>query len=230
MNKEQALSFFNVNRWMLRCAGLWRPEIKNQYWQRLYTIYGIVVFLFVNLWFTATEFISIFYTMKNQFEFIKNINFFLTHFMGAIKVVFWYFYGDRLIGIMISLGTPGSLYEAYQAPPLSKQFLAECVYMLAMLFQLYLYCWFGNEVTLKFQELPQYIWENNWIATNTSFKKSMIFTMMRAKTPVYFTAGNFSRLTLATFMSVNLTYKLSFLEYTSLIADPKNVLFDFCFD
>ncbi|XP_050315801.1 odorant receptor 4-like [Anthonomus grandis grandis] len=406
LNPNYVTDFFSVNRWMLRCAGLWRPNTSNQTIQKLYTIYAITVFLFVNVWFTFTEFISLFYTYKNQYELIKNVNFFLTHFMGAVKVVFWYFYGHDLIEIMKALEDQRLQYEDYRfyqpgrishkykkigikysllflllahatllssyippmitaiqytwycgssctenitkslparlpyyswmpfsydkgpnyllamsyqagpmisyaysivgmdtmymnimncvagnlmiiqgaflvlrerclnrigenitehdliilendkvlpemkrelmkimrhlqvtygacqnlenihryvtlcqvtatlfilctclflvssAPPLSKQFIAESVYMAAMFFQLFLYCWFGNEVTLKFEEIPRYIWESNWLATDKTFKKNMIFTMMRARRPVYFTAGKFSPLTLPTFVSI----------------------------
>nr|AUF73010.1 odorant receptor [Anoplophora chinensis] len=41
------------------------------------------------------------------------------------------------------------LYLVSSTPITSKQFYAEIVYMVAMGFQLTLYCWFGNEVTLK---------------------------------------------------------------------------------
>ncbi|XP_066144369.1 odorant receptor 2a-like isoform X2 [Euwallacea fornicatus] len=398
-NAKYAQDFFSVNRWILRCAGLWRPSTINKYIQICYTFYAILVFAFVNLWFTFTEFVSLFYTFKNEYELIKNVNFFLTHFMGAIKVVFWYFYGNYLIRIMAALEDPQFYYEGYEkyqpseisqrykkigqkyslmflllahatltssyipptittvrllkssrnstmlpvnlpyyswmpfsyntglkyllamayqagpmfnyaysivgmdslfiniincitgnvviiqgafstvrercmvqhdtvasrnqpiqenivlinsmkmellkivkhlqtlfkaseqlenvhrfvtlcqvtatlfilctclylvsiAPPLSKQFLIEFVYMMAMSYQLYLYCWFGNEVTLKFQELPQHIWESNWLATDTQYKKSLMFTMLRTRKPVFFTAGRFSRLTLPTFMSI----------------------------
>ncbi|XP_066259995.1 odorant receptor 2a-like [Euwallacea similis] len=398
-NVEYAQDFFSINRWILRCAGLWRPSSANKYIQICYTLYAILVFAFVNLWFTFTEFVSLFYTFRNEYELIKNVNFFLTHFMGAIKVVFWYFYGNYLIQIMTALEDPQFYYEGYQkyqpseisqrykkigkkysltflllahatltssyipptittahflkssgnstmlpntlpyyswmpfsyhtglkyllamayqagpmfnyaysivgmdslfiniincitgnvviiqgafctvrerclvqrgivaprhqpiqeniilmnsmkmellkivkhlqtifkaseqlenvhrfvtlcqvtatlfilctclylvsiAPPLSKQFIIEFVYMMAMSYQLYLYCWFGNEVTLKFQELPQHIWESNWFATDTQYKKSLMFTMLRARKPVFFTAGRFSRLTLPTFMSI----------------------------
>lgn len=107
-----ASDFFLVNRWMLRCAGLWRPEVKNKYVQLSYTIYAVTVFLFVNLWFTSTEFVSLFYTYRDEYEFIKNINFFLTHLMGALKVVFWYFYGHYLVEIMKTLEDPNLEYES----------------------------------------------------------------------------------------------------------------------
>nr|UQK85193.1 odorant receptor 3 [Hylobius abietis] len=402
-NRTYARDFFVVNRWMLMCAGLWRPETKNKYIQFFYTVYAVTVFVFVNLWFTFTEFVSLFYTYKDKYELIKNVNFFLTHLMGALKVIFWYFYGNFLVEIMKTLEDPQLQYESYKhyqpgeishkykktgmrnsllflslahatlissyipptvsvlqyirhgenmdnstmslpsrlpyyswmpfsyntgytyllavayqagpmfsyaysivgmdtlfmnlmncvagnvtiiqgafltlrercisrsdsislshntlyenellmtsmkieikkiikhlqitfkaceklesihryvtlsqvtatlfilctclylvsmAPPLGKQFLTECVYMAAMFFQLFLYCWFGNEVTLKFQELPTYIWQSDWIATDSFFKKIMMFTMMRARRPVFFTAGKFSPLTLPTFMAI----------------------------
>ncbi|XP_030767442.1 uncharacterized protein LOC115891179 [Sitophilus oryzae] len=197
-----AKDFFKINRWMLKCAGLWKPDTTNKTIQLLYRVYVIVVFLFVNLWFTSTEFGSLFSTYKDEYPLIKNVNFFLTHFMGAVKVIFWYFKGNCLRKIMQTLEDPKYHYESCKAPPLSKQFIAECVYMAAMFFQLYLYCSFGNEVTLEFQEISVNIWNSNWLATNTSFKKSLVFTMLRVKRPVYFTVGKFSPLTLSTFVYI----------------------------
>nr|QNH68058.1 odorant receptor 34 [Apriona germarii] len=74
--------------------------------------------------------------------------------------------------------------------------------MVAMCFQLTLYCWFGNEVTLKAAELPLCIWQSEWIEADNDFKKSMILTMMRAKKPLYLTVGNFAPLTLSTFIVI----------------------------
>uniref|UniRef100_A0AAR5Q4H0 Odorant receptor n=1 Tax=Dendroctonus ponderosae TaxID=77166 RepID=A0AAR5Q4H0_DENPD len=108
-----ATDFFSVNRWILKCAGLWPPSTPNRVVRRLYQLYTIGVFLFVNLWFTGTEFVSLFYTYKSQYELIKNVNFFLTHFMGAVKVIFWYFYGHLLRDIMNALENPQLHYERY---------------------------------------------------------------------------------------------------------------------
>ncbi|KAH1018191.1 hypothetical protein HUJ05_006005 [Dendroctonus ponderosae] len=108
-----ATDFFSVNRWILKCAGLWPPSTPNRVVRRLYQLYTIGVFLFVNLWFTGTEFVSLFYTYKSQYELIKNVNFFLTHFMGAVKVILWYFYGHLLRDIMNALESPQLHYEGY---------------------------------------------------------------------------------------------------------------------
>jgi hypothetical protein len=102
---------FVVNRWILRCAGLWFPDSKSKLIQIPYKIYAVVVFLFVNVYFTSTEFLSLFYTYKNLYDFIKNVNFFLTHFMGAVKVTFWFFKGHVLRRLMATLESPEFHYE-----------------------------------------------------------------------------------------------------------------------
>ncbi|KAJ8978674.1 hypothetical protein NQ317_019110 [Molorchus minor] len=399
MSPEYAEDFFVVNRWIIRCAGLWSPETKNGTIQNMYKIYAILIVAFVNVFFTATEFVSLYYTYGNEYDLIKNISFALTHLMGAIKVVFFYTSGDRLKDIMAVLESSRFHYESckqsgfnaafiseaykkrgirysllffllahatltssylpptitaisimsgtkkelpsrlpyyswmpfkfdtpgyyllalgYQAIPMfsyaysivgmdtlfmnimncigfnltviqgafltirercmekvkgpfltsdglynseemqrhlnkemkkicrhlqtiykvcenlenvhkyltlaqvvatlfilcsclylvsttpvnSKQFYAEIVYMVAMGFQLILYCWFGNEVKLKAEKLPFYIWQSDWITASNDFKKSMILTMARTKRPLFLTAGNFAPLTLSTFVAI----------------------------
>ncbi|EFA10800.2 odorant receptor 94a [Tribolium castaneum] len=383
MSDEYVKDVFIANRWMLRCAGLWTPSTRSKLVQIPYKIYAIVVFLFVNVYFTSTEFLSLFYTHKNLYNFIKNVNFFLTHFMGAVKVIFWFFKGHVLRDLMRTLESPEFHYEpcegfqpgliwrkyrrigfkyslgflalahmtlsssyipplltvtlnpppyqngtlspfyqklpyfswmpfsystprsyllalGYQAGPMfsyaysivgmdtlfmnimnfiaahlvilqgafasskmrvldpgqmnnemkrncrhlqtilrvsedlervhryltlgqltatlfilctslylisttpasSKQFYAELVYMVAMGFQLYLYCWFGNEVTLMASEIPVNVWKADWYDCDQSFKKSMIFTMTRMQKPIYMTVGKFAPLTLQTFVYI----------------------------
>ncbi|CAG9857621.1 unnamed protein product [Phyllotreta striolata] len=392
--------FFVVNRWILKFAGMWRPDTDNVIIQALYTTYVIGIFLFVNIFFTSTEFLSLLYTYGNEYDLIKNISFALTHLMGAVKVVFFYYQGRNLKSIMSTLESDELRYESceksgffpglvaksykrtgikytviffmmahatltssylpptiaalkyneddpesllpdrlpyyswmpfgfdtagtylialgYQAIPMfsyaysivgmdtlfmnimncvgmnleiiqgaflsirdrslekidgapltadglyntaalngvmraemrkiskhlqtvyrmcerledvhkfltlaqtvatlfiicsclylvsstpigSKAFLAEIVYLIAMGFQLTLYCWFGNEVTLKANEMPFYIWQCDWLTADDDFKKSMIMSMARSKKPVYLTAGKFAPLTLPTFVAI----------------------------
>ncbi|XP_074031736.1 odorant receptor 94b isoform X1 [Leptinotarsa decemlineata] len=104
------------------------------------------------------------------------------------------------------------LYLVSTTPASSKQFLAEIVYMIAMGFQLILYCWFGNEVTLKADNMPFYIWQCDWITADSEFKRAMIFTMVRAKRPLRLTAGKFAPLTLGTFIAVDHQGVLFFLH------------------
>ncbi|CAH1099881.1 unnamed protein product [Psylliodes chrysocephalus] len=94
------------------------------------------------------------------------------------------------------------LYLVSSTPFGSKQFLAEIVYLIAMGFQLTLYCWFGNEVTLKAGNMPFYIWQCDWLTADKDFKNSMVLSMVRSKRPLYLTAGKFAPLTLPTFVAI----------------------------
>ncbi|KAJ8934676.1 hypothetical protein NQ318_015145 [Aromia moschata] len=85
MSKPYARDFFVANRWILRCAGLWPPEIQNRAIQIAYKAYSIAIFLFVNCFFTASEFVSLYYTYNSRYHLIKNVGFGLTHLMGAVK-------------------------------------------------------------------------------------------------------------------------------------------------
>ncbi|XP_057661739.1 odorant receptor 94b-like [Diorhabda carinulata] len=400
MKDPYAHDFFVANRWLLKIAGLWRPENENNIIQFLYTVYVTIIFLYVNMFFMLTEFVSIFYVYGNQFDLIKNISWALTHFMGTVKVVFVNFQGHQLRKIMDNLENsklhyehcpskdffPGKISKRYKRigithtvvflwmayliiilsylPPViaalisvannteimlqqklpydfwtpfkpdtttsyflavgfqiipmfsythsvvgmdtlftnimnciamnleiiqgafisispraaaktegplltpdklhnsdaltiklrtemkkvtkhlqvvykacddledvhkyltlaqttatlfilcsclyvvsttpleNKQFWAESLYMVAAGFELVLYCWFGNEITIKADNMPIYIWQCDWLTADKDFKMSLILNMARTKRQLYLTAGKFVPLTLPTFVSI----------------------------
>lgn len=86
MSDSYESDFFVVNRWILKLGALWKPEISNLILIYLYEVYAIGTFLFVNIFFTTTEFISLLETYDNEYDLIKNISFALTHLLGAFKV------------------------------------------------------------------------------------------------------------------------------------------------
>lgn len=102
---------FFCNRIILRFAGLWQPEKMTRLQKFLYRTYAVFVFLFVNLFFTTTEFISLWETRKNFYDLIKNINFALTHLMGAVKCCFWFAKHKKLIEIITILQSNEFSYE-----------------------------------------------------------------------------------------------------------------------
>lgn len=107
---SNSIDFFVYNRIFLKCAGLWAPENQTTILSYLYKSYATFIFLFVNVYFTFTEFVSLMQTYRNLHDVIKNINFALTHLMGAIKCIFWFFVGHRLIHIMQTLQSGEYLY------------------------------------------------------------------------------------------------------------------------
>ncbi|CAH0559576.1 unnamed protein product [Brassicogethes aeneus] len=94
------------------------------------------------------------------------------------------------------------LYLVSSKPLFSDEFFGEAFYLISMGTQFFLFCWFGNEVTLKADQLSMFIWRSNWIAMSKQFKDSMILTLLILKKPIYFSIGNFGALTLSTFMNI----------------------------
>lgn len=106
--------YFFCNRIILRFAGLWRPDKVGNFQKFLYQCYAIFVFLFVNLFFTTTEFVSLLETRRDLHDLIKNINFALTHLMGAVKCCFWFFRHKKLLTIIATLESDEFNYEEVQ--------------------------------------------------------------------------------------------------------------------
>lgn len=109
---EYGKDHFILNRWILRGAGLWAPETKSKIISIGFKCYAVIVFLFVNLFFTSTEFISIKDTYKDLNMLIKNLSFALTHLLGAIKVLFWYYRNKELKKLMNILESEELHYES----------------------------------------------------------------------------------------------------------------------
>lgn len=116
----QPTDYFFFNRVILRCAGLWQPENPSYTRRLLYRAYAIFVFLFVNLYFTTTEFVSLLETWKDLNDLIKNVNFALTHLMGAVKCVFWFLKHERLVGILMTLESREFWYDEVEGFSPSK--------------------------------------------------------------------------------------------------------------
>lgn len=115
--KATKRDYFPCNRVILRFAGLWQPENLTNFQKFLFRYYATFTFLFVNLFFTATEFVSLLETRRNLNDLIKNINFALTHLMGAVKCCFWFFKHEKLESIIATLESDEFIYEE-----LSEQF------------------------------------------------------------------------------------------------------------
>lgn len=85
MSAHYVSDFFIINQWVLKLGALWGPDNDNIL-KKLYNLYAIGTTLFVNLFFTTTEFVSFADTYGNEYDLIKNISFALTHLLGAMKV------------------------------------------------------------------------------------------------------------------------------------------------
>ncbi|XP_018330857.1 odorant receptor 4-like [Agrilus planipennis] len=108
-----------------------------------------------------------------------------------------------LIQVLISLIIfCTSLFLVTEVPLASGKFVVELNYMLAITWQIYQYCYFGNKVTLMGHELPFAVYDGDWYSSDKNFKKKMLISMQRMMKPVHFTIGKFTTLTLTTFVSI----------------------------
>lgn len=76
-------------------------------------------------------------------------------------------------------------------------------YLVAMLTQIFLPCYFGNEVTLKSVKLTNALYSADWFRlAGVSDRKEMAALMLRTNKPIALKAGHFFNYNLEAFTSV----------------------------
>nr|AXY83403.1 putative odorant receptor 25 [Conopomorpha sinensis] len=86
--------------------------------------------------------------------------------------------------------------------PHSVQFTSMVNYMVTMLSQLFLYCWCGNELTIRSQELQDELYVCPWYEQDKRFNNSLWIAMERMKKPIIFKAGHYIPLSRQTFVAI----------------------------
>ncbi|XP_032676936.1 odorant receptor 13a-like isoform X1 [Odontomachus brunneus] len=86
-------------------------------------------------------------------------------------------------------------------------------YLASMLMQIYLYCWYGNEITLKSVEVCNAVYEMDWTMLKIRVIKDLTIIMMRAAKPFTMSSGYIVTLTTESFMSI---LKVSYSAYNFL--------------
>lgn len=82
-------------------------------------------------------------------------------------------------------------------------FMNMCTYFVLMLFQLTIYCYNGNEISMQSEQISVAAYNTDWFGAEDSIKKNLILMMVRAQRPIKITAGKFVFLSLATLMNVS---------------------------
>ncbi|XP_018317934.1 uncharacterized protein [Mycetomoellerius zeteki] len=81
-------------------------------------------------------------------------------------------------------------------------FIPLIMYTSAILVQIFIYCWFGNEIKLKSLQLINNIYDIEWLALSNSNKKILLLMMKRAMTPIEFTSGYIITMNLESFVAL----------------------------
>ncbi|XP_018359146.1 PREDICTED: odorant receptor 46a-like [Trachymyrmex cornetzi] len=76
---------------------------------------------------------------------------------------------------MVTLCT--SIFQMSKKRLLSVGFLSLTLYLGCMLFQVFFYCWYGNELQLKSKGIGDAIYSSNWTIATTRDRRSLLFVM-----------------------------------------------------
>ncbi|XP_070510194.1 odorant receptor Or1 isoform X2 [Cardiocondyla obscurior] len=75
-------------------------------------------------------------------------------------------------------------------------------YMCCMTYQIFIFCWHGNELYLHSMRLVTAAYSNNWFSNSERFKRSLQIVMIRAHRPLTLSAGKVMSLSLNTFVQI----------------------------
>lgn len=71
-----------------------------------------------------------------------------------------------------------------------------------MVFEIFLPCFFGNEIILASNNLSYSLFSSDWTEQTSTYKKKLIIFTERLRRPIVITAGKIVNLSLTTFTSV----------------------------
>ncbi|XP_072746701.1 putative odorant receptor 92a [Anoplolepis gracilipes] len=106
-----------------------------------------------------------------------------------------------------------SIYKMSKKSLLSFEFAWSLSYLGCMLMQIYLYCWFGNEVTLKSTEVGNAVYEMDWSTLSVDLMKTLLLIITRSKKPIIITSGYIVTLSNESFMKI---IRISYSAYNVL--------------
>ncbi|KAJ0173797.1 hypothetical protein K1T71_010946 [Dendrolimus kikuchii] len=101
------------------------------------------------------------------------------------------------VAIICNIGLRISIVDHH-----SVQFFSMINYMVTMLSQLFLYCWCGNELTIRSEDLRVSLYECFWYEQSISFRRNLWIAMERMKRPLIFKAGHYISLSRPTFVAI----------------------------
>ncbi|RZC40536.1 7tm 6 domain containing protein [Asbolus verrucosus] len=130
----------------------------------------------------------------------------------------WLIFQEFFVG-GISIGL--SMFQMTVVVPFSNEFHSFMSYSTAVSVQVFMYCWFGNEIELKSSKLPYAIFESDWTSLPPKIKKELIIFFIRVQQPLKMSAFGLFYLSLETFVKI-LRTSWSYFALLRQINSPKN--------
>ncbi|KAK0076278.1 hypothetical protein PV325_005639, partial [Microctonus aethiopoides] len=96
---------------------------------------------------------------------------------------------------------------------LSPEFIVVIIYLACMLFQIFVLCWYANEVTLSSLSVQTAVYNMDWYSLSLKTQRDLLMIIARASNPVTFTGGPIVTLSLDSFVNL---LKFSYTAYNVL--------------
>ncbi|RLU18915.1 ObirOr5-E19 [Ooceraea biroi] len=104
-------------------------------------------------------------------------------------------------------------FTLYQLTKTSGKFVEIGLYMSCMLTQIFLYCWYGNEVKLKSLQLANNLFEIEWFTLRKNVQKNLLIITRRSAIPIEFSSAYVIPMNLDSFVGL---LKTSYSTYNIL--------------
>ncbi|XP_018317872.1 odorant receptor 46a-like [Mycetomoellerius zeteki] len=115
--------------------------------------------------------------------------------------------------VVSTLVVCSNLYQMTKSTSLNASYLPLILYMSCMLTQIFIYCWYGNEVKLKSIQLLDNVFAMDWMTMNRNLKRNLLIIMSRAAVPIEFTSAYVLSMNLDSFVGL---LKTSYSAYNIL--------------
>ncbi|RZC32800.1 7tm 6 domain containing protein, partial [Asbolus verrucosus] len=95
-----------------------------------------------------------------------------------------------------------TMFQLTVVAPLSSEFYLYFFYVNGISVQIFMYCWFGNEIANKSSKIPYSVFECNWTNLTQEEKKNLIIFVLRVQKPLQISAAGVFYLSLETFVKI----------------------------
>ncbi|RZB40796.1 7tm 6 domain containing protein [Asbolus verrucosus] len=95
-----------------------------------------------------------------------------------------------------------ALFRLVLVTPSSFEFYTLLCSMASMIVQIFTYCWFGNEVEIKSDQIAYAAFESDWTKQTLQAKKILIIFTIRTQKPIKLSTFNLFYLSLTTYMAI----------------------------
>ncbi|KAJ3645577.1 hypothetical protein Zmor_007880 [Zophobas morio] len=110
-------------------------------------------------------------------------------------ILFWHLI---ISGVAIGI----TMFQLTLVKPMSSEFFSVLWYGLAILVQIFMYCWFGNEVEVKSNLVSYAVFESDWTDLPEDVKKNLIIFITNVLKPIRISVFNVLELSLDTFTRI----------------------------